>query len=151
MMNTKAVLTVKIGNGAKINCISKNNLKRVNKDAKINSAVKINLIAYGEQQIETVGTTTLRTNKGDIMFHVVDRNVKTILGLTDTMKLNLIQLDAEVHSIVNPVIDDYSDLFDNTVLGKLPMDYHMRLDPTVPSVVCSARKIPVAMKQDVIN
>ena len=151
MMNTKAVLTVKIDTGAKINCISKNNLKRVNKDAKINSAVKINLIAYGGQQIETVGTTTLRTNKGDIMFHVVDRNVKTILGLTDTIKLNLIQLDAEVHSIVNPVIDDYSDLFDNTVLGKLPMDYHMRLDPTVPPVVCSARKIPVAMKQDVIN
>ena len=151
MMNTKAVLTVKIDTGAKINCISKNNLKRVNKDAKINSAVKINLIAYGGQQIETVGTTTLRTNKGDIMFHVVDRDVKTILGLTDTMKLNLIQLNAEVHSIVNPVIDDYSDLFDNTVLGKLPMDYHMRLDPTVPPVVCSARKIPVAMKQDVIN
>ena len=68
-----------------------------------------------------------------------------------TMKLNLIQLDAEVHSIVNPVIDDYSALFDNTVLGKFPMDYHMRLDPTVPPVVCSARKIPVAMKQDVIN
>ena len=150
MMNTKAVLTVKIDTGAKINCISKNNLKRVNKDAKINSAVKINLIAYGGQQIETVGTT-LRTNKGDLMFHVVDCDVKTILGLTDTMKLNLIQLDAEVHSIVNPVIDDYSDLFDNTVLGKLPMDYHMRLDPTVPPVVCSARKIPVAMKQDVIN
>ena len=39
----------------------------------------------------------------------------------------------------------------NTVLGKLPMDYHMRLDPTVPPVVCSARKIVVAMKQDVIN
>ena len=151
MMNTKAVLTVKIDTGAKINCISKNNLKRVNKDAKINSAVKINLIAYGGQQIETVGTTTPRTNKGDIMFHVVDRDVKTILGLTDTMKLNLIQLDAEVHSIVNPVMFDYSDLFDNTVLGKLPMDYHMRLDPTVPPVVCSARKIPVAMKQDVIN
>ena len=151
MMNTKSVLTVKIDTGAKINCISKNNLKRVNKDAKINSAVKINLIAYGGQQIETVGTTTLRTNKGDIMFPVVDRDVKTILGLTDTMKLNLIQLDADVHSIVNPVIDDYSDLFDNTVLGKLPMDYHMRLDPTVPPVVCSARKIPVAMKQDVIN
>ena len=84
MTNTKAVLTVKIYTGAKINCISKNNLKRVNKDAKINSAVKINLIAYGGQQIETVGTTTLRTNKGDIMFHVVDRDVKTILGLTDT-------------------------------------------------------------------
>ena len=141
IMNTKAVLTVKIDTGAKINCISKNNLKRVNKDAKINSAVKVNLIAYGGQQIETVGTTTLRTNKGDIMFHVINRDVK----------FNLIQQDAEVHSIVNPVIDDYSDLFDNIVLGKLPMDYHMRLDPTVPPVVCPARKIPVAMKQDVIN
>ena len=90
IMNTKSVLTVKIDTCAKINCISKNNLKRVNKDAKINSAVKINLIAYGGQQIETVGTTTLKTNKGDIMFHVVDREVKTILGLTDTLKLNLI-------------------------------------------------------------
>ena len=67
------------------------------------------------------------------------------------MKLNLIQLDAEVHSIVNPVIDDYSFLFDNTVLGKLPMDYHMRLDVIVPPMVCSTRKIPVAIKQDVIN
>ena len=84
-MNTIAVLTVKIDTGAKTNCLSKNNLKRVNKDAKLNSAVKINLIAYEGQQIETVGTTTLRTNKGDIMFHVVDRDVKTILGLTDTI------------------------------------------------------------------
>ena len=80
MMNTKAVLTVKIDIGAKIYCISKNNLKRVNKDANINSAVKINLIAYGGQQIETVGTTTLRTNKCGIMFHVVNRDVKTILS-----------------------------------------------------------------------
>ena len=31
------------------------------------------------------------------------------------------------------------------------MDFHMRLDPTVPPVVCSVRKIPVAMKQDVIS
>ena len=31
------------------------------------------------------------------------------------------------------------------------MDNHMRLDPTVPPVVSSVRKIPVAMKQDVIN
>ena len=49
------------------------------------------------------------------------------------------------------MIDEYSDLLDNIVLGKLPMDYHMRLDPTVPPVVCFGRKNPVAMKRDVIN
>ena len=62
------------------------------------------------------------------------------------------KLDSEVHSINNApeIINEYSDLFESS-LGKLPMVYHMKLDESVTPVICSARIIPMAMRDGMIN
>ena len=43
----------------------------------------------------------MNTNYGDLKFHVINKDVKTILGLSDILRLDLIKLDGEVHSINN--------------------------------------------------
>lgn len=43
------------------------------------------------QTIQTLGTATLVLSGGQLLFHTVDRNVKSLLGLPDSMRLNLIQ------------------------------------------------------------
>ena len=74
----------------------------------------INLVAYGGEKLSTMGTTTVKTNYGDIKFYVTNKDVKTILGLSDILRLDLIKLDNEVHSINNAheIISEYSDLFE---------------------------------------
>lgn len=62
---------------------------------------RVNLIAYGGQTIQTLGTATLVLSRGKLHFHIVDRHVKSLLGLPDSMKLNLIQLSPEVYAAYN--------------------------------------------------
>uniref|UniRef100_A0A8C5QSN3 ribonuclease H n=1 Tax=Leptobrachium leishanense TaxID=445787 RepID=A0A8C5QSN3_9ANUR len=46
---------------------------------------------------------------------------------------------------------DYEDLFRTDTIGKLPVTYHMRLDEFVHPTVCAPRRIPLAMKDKVVN
>ena len=112
----------------------------------IDNSVTINLVAYGGEKLSTMGTTTVKTNYGNIKFHFINKDVKTILVLSDILRLDLNKLDSEVHSINNApeIKSEYSDLFESS-LAKLPMVYHMKLDESITPVICSARKIPVAM------
>ena len=71
----------------------------------------------------------MKTNYGDIKFNAINKEMKTILGVSDI--IILIKLDSEVHSI-----NKYSDLFESS-LGKLPMVYHMKLDKSVTPVICN--------------
>ena len=94
----------------------------------------------------------MKTNYGGIKFHVINKDVQTILCLRDILRLDLIKSASEIHSINNApkIVSEYSDLFESA-LGKLHMVYHMKLDESVTPVICSASKIPVAMTDDVIN
>ncbi len=66
--------------------------------------------------------------------------------------MGLIQLGPHVHAVANqePEVQEFSDLFDTTSLGKLPVVYHMRLDESVVPNVCAPRKVPIAMKEKVM-
>ena len=152
MSDTNSTLIVKLDTGAQINCICKNMLNSITKHQTIDKSVTINLVAYGGEKLSTMGTTTVKTNYGDIKFNVINKDVKTIIGLGDILRQDLITLDSEVHSINNApeIISEYNDLFESS-LGKLPMVYHMTLDESVTPVICSARKIPVATRDGVIN
>ncbi|KAL0204240.1 hypothetical protein M9458_002258, partial [Cirrhinus mrigala] len=46
---------------------------------------------------------------------------------------------------------DYEDLFRTDSVGKLPVMYHMRLDESVRPTVCAPRRIPLAMKDKVLQ
>ena len=87
-----------------------------------------------------------------VTFHIVDKPVKAILGLQDSVKLKLLTLSPEVFELCHdssiPEFHDYADLFDNT-FGRLPMEYKMTVDPTIHPVMRSARQIPIAMRDRV--
>ena len=114
MSDTNPTLIVKLDTGAQINVRSKNMKISVTKHQTIDNSVKINFVAYGGEKLSTMGTTTVKTNYGDIKFHVINKDGKTILGLSEILRLYLIKLDSAVHSINNaPVImSEYSDVFE---------------------------------------
>ncbi len=145
-------LKLKVDTGAKCNVISAQQLHLIVPAAHINTNEKVNLIAYGGQTINTEGTTILDCEQGQLKFHVVDRSVRPLLGLQDTIAMGLIQLGPHVHAVANqePEVQEFSDLFDTTALGKLPVVYHMRLDESVAPNVCAPRKVPIAMKEKVM-
>lgn len=107
--------------------------------------------------IQTQGTVMLQCltskQKSDLLqFHVVDKNVKSLLGLPDFLEINLISLKDEVHEIdlnknVNlsqEIFTEYADLFDDE-LGTLPVTYSMKINPDITPVVQPPRRKPVAM------
>ncbi len=144
---------MKIDTGAKCNVMSLSTLQHVDHNAQIDQSNRVNLIAYGGQTIQTLGTATLVLSGGQLLFHIVDRDVKSLLGLPDSMRLNLIQLSPEVHAVQQqaPEMSDYEDLFCTDSVGKLPVMYHMRLDESVCPTVCAPRRIPLAMKDKVLQ
>lgn len=84
--------------------------------------------------------------------HVVDKNVKSLLGLPECLKLNLISIKEEVYEIdlnknqnlSQEILTKYADSFDDE-LGTLPVKYSMKINPDITPVVRPARRIPVAM------
>lgn len=47
-------------------------------------------------------------------------------------------------------VKEYKDLFDHDTVGKLPVIYHVRLDGTVYSAVCTpCSQVPIAMMEKV--
>lgn len=111
--------------------------------------------------IQTQGTVMLQclTSKQQshlLQFHVVDKNVKSLLGLPNCLKMNLISLREEVHGIdlnknknlSQEIFTEYADLFDDE-LGTLPVTYSMKINPDITPVVRPPRRIPVAMRDKV--
>ena len=150
-------LTLKIDTGARINVISLKDLQKIKKKYKIDTSKVIKIKAYGGDTFKTLGTVniTCHHNHSDynITFHVVDRQVTSLLGLQDTIRLELIQLSVNVHQITEdkveaPELEEFKDLFDNTI-GKLPVVYKMKIDKDAVPVVKPPRKIPIAMKEAV--
>ena len=106
--------------------------------------------------IRTKGTVNLqcataKNKQRELFFHIVDRCVKTLPGLKDTVKLNLVQFEKEVHevqSIEHQLFDEYSDVFGDEI-GKVPITYRIKLNPNVKPVVMPPRPIPIAVNDRV--
>ena len=80
---------------------------------------------------------------------------KTLLGLTDALRLGLLTLYPEVHevdqqheTIPSDIYEKYSELFSD-LLGKLPVVYKMRLQPDAQPVIKPPRRVPVARHEKV--
>ena len=96
MSDTNSTLIVKLDTGAQISCISKNMLNSVTRHQTFINSVTSSLVTYGGDTLSMMGTTIVKTNYGDIKFHVINKHVKTILGINDILRLDLIKLDSEV-------------------------------------------------------
>ena len=98
----------------------------------------IKIKAYGGDIFKTLGITEMNCQSSNrshkITFHVVDKKVTTLLGLQDTLKLDLIQLSENVHQLTEvkdtPELQEFKDLFDDKV-GKVPVTYKMKIKENI--------------------
>ena len=87
----------------------------------INLSKAVQLVAYGGDTLSTLGATSfdchLKCTKRNLEFHVDDRLVTPLLGLADSLSMDLVQLHSEVHEVdivyalQAAVLDEYNDLF----------------------------------------
>ena len=149
---------MKIDSGAKCNVISLDTIQEfdIKNKVSIKSKDKVNLISYSGDKISTLGTCVLECdisgNKVPLTFQVVNKRAKTILGLKDALKLELITIHPDVHEIEDipkdippDIYAEYKDLFSD-LPGKLPVTHKMKLNPDVEPVIRPPRRVPVAMK-----
>ena len=151
-------IRLKIDTGAKCNVLPLDLFKKVQKRETINKAKAVNLVAYGGERFSTLGTADLQCKIGDttrlLTFQVLDRQATPILGLKDSLQLNLVKLDMAVYEVDaenafrQQVVTEYADLFDDQ-LGNLAARYTKRVDKSVTPVVKPATKIPQAMEKKV--
>ena len=168
-------VNIKVDTGAKCNVLAKSLASRISKaqkrPIKVDKKKRVKVIAYGGDSFYTMGAAVLpcavsnTTNQTDIEFQVIDKPVKSLLGLQDSLRLNLLTLSpevfeintsdhvsqvyvAEAHVAQAPEFNKYPDLFDDK-LGKLPVKYKMTVDDSVTPVIRPARKVPLAIKDKV--
>lgn len=132
--------------GAWCNVLSSALLKHIDPSAQIDHRNTVNLVAYEGRVIKTVGTTDVDFTSGKLQFHIVDSNVKPLLGLIGCVKLGFVHLGPGVHTLQQeaPERTEYNNLFDTSTI--LPVVYHMHLDSSVHPVICAPRRVPLAMK-----
>ena len=106
-------IKIKIDSGAKCNVLTKALASQISKASKmpikVNKSKQVKLIAYGGDSFWTLGTANMEcTHKGetyDLLFHIVDKKVTSLLGLPDSLRLKLLQLSPEVFEVKNTVSD----------------------------------------------
>ena len=61
------------------------------------------LVAYGKDTLTTIGSVKLEAHlpsmSHNLEFHIINKLVTPLLGLTDSLSLNLIQLHSKVHEV----------------------------------------------------
>jgi hypothetical protein len=147
---------LKVDTGAKCNVMPLDTLRRVSPNKHINEEEKVELEAYGGHTFFSEGTTTFdcyrNNNTHKILFHIVDKpGQRILLGLHDILKLDLLKMSNDVHAInipEQPEIIEFPNLFTGK-LGKLPVEYRMKVDDKVQPVIRPPRRVPVAMKEEV--
>ena len=154
---------LKVDTGAKCNVMGETTLKRIH-GKPVDMTKRTRLIRFGGQEVKTLGVVKLPCvhgrHKVELAFHVVRRDVTTLLGLKDSLCLELITLSPDVFEVQTdepaskPIISSqipegilmkYSDLFDDAV-GKLPVKYKITVDPDVPPMVRPVRTVPMAVR-----
>ena len=126
---------------------------------------KTRITAYGGHQVKQYGTCKLKCtykDKSEMMtFFVTEDQGPDIIGLPSLLKLGLITINYEIKcpsnshsknpmSQENPcpkaaLISQNPHVFNG--IGKFQGQYHIHLDPQIPSVIHPQRKVPIKIKK----
>ena len=100
------------------------------------------------------------------MFQVIDQSFEPLIGLQSSLDLNVVTINNvdsvlqssslktykshDIYTVISKAYigQHYKDIF-GADLGKLPVEYHMKLDPQVKPVIRPPRRIPVFMQEKV--
>ncbi len=149
-----------ISTHTKCNVMDLETFQHLRKGKELNVSNTTKLIAYGGNELHTLGTVTLpcylASQTYNLLFYVIKSSAQPLLGLPDCLRMGLLSLNKEVHQLntssqdefTDRILSKYADLFKNEV-GRLPVTYSMKIDPTIPPVIRPARRIPVAMQDKV--
>ena len=153
-------LMLKLDTGADCSVMSLEQYNKLsNEPLKPSSAV---LVGYPNTKLKPVGEQCMRIDyQGsvyDVMFKIVNGESPTLLGRSDCVKMKLIQFNKpEINMISKSEFNDnvvserlkseFKDVFHG--LGKLPYEYEIETDPSVPAKVCPPRSVPIAIKDRV--
>ena len=113
----------------------------MNEQIVISSRNSVNLVSFSGDKTSTLGTCDLpliiAEKNVTLTFQVVKIKKKTLLGLTDALRLGLLTLHPEVHEVdqqhenIPPdIYEKYSELFSD-LPGTLPVVYKMKLQCSV--------------------
>ena len=133
------------------------------KDTPMESALtqkKTRITAYNKTQIKHYGTCSFSCRYGEnattAEFYVTEGNGPAIIGLADSRKLKLVELNCNIvqTSTAKTTVSGKEDLkqrfpdrFDG--IGKFEGEYHIVVDPNVAPVVHSPRRCPLPIKSDI--
>ena len=140
-------ITFKLDTGAEASVLPLKVHKSL-KNTPVISHTTVTLSAYGGSMIKAVGTCTLMCKgkvSSPVTFYVVAIVVQPILGLTDCIRLGLIQ---RVHTLQVPEMSksttrvEFADVFRE--LGNLGK-YHITLKDQVNPVIHPARRVPYSL------
>jgi len=110
------------------------------------------LIVFLNQRMAPLGKRSLagdyKGQKHNIEFEIIQQDVPAILGGATCVKLGLVK---RMHQVVKEtdLFKDYSDLFDG--IGCFPSQHHIQINHTVAPVMHAPRRIPVELRERVIE
>ena len=127
---------LKVDTGTCCNVMPFDLFKQVRHLEKIDDSRLVQLVSYSSDSIATLGETGFKCcfagKTHDLKFHVIEKAAKPLIGLQDSLGLQLIQIKEiqEIRSTLTKevILDEYKDLFDGE-LGELPVQYKMKLNP----------------------
>lgn len=144
-------VTFKLDTGADCNAMSAQTLTALDVKSKLRVS-KSKFVAFFGQKITPLGKKVLtceyKGHKHQIEFEITDQDVPAILGGNTCVKLGLVKRMDDVQ-IETDVLKDYEELFNG--LGCLPGKHHIQIDQTVTPVVHAPRRIPVALRDRVVE
>ena len=130
---------------------------------KIDYTKRVKLISYSGNTRDTIDQIFLSCkNNGEVynlLFQVIDQSFEPLIGLQSSLDLNVVTINS-VNSVLQSNLrtskshitqtlinkayigECYKDVF-GADLGKLPVEYRMKLDPDVKPVIRPPRQIPV--------
>ena len=106
--------------------------------------------------MKACGKTRISVRHKDKYFpleiQIVDQDVQPVLGLKSSIDLNLVN---RVYTVNNQstesaegMLDKHDHLFHG--IGSLPAMYDIKIDPSIPSIVASPRRIPHTLRDKVL-
>ena len=150
IINSK-IVTFKLDTGADCNAMSVNTFNALDVRGRLRAS-KSKLVAFFGQKIAPLGKRALtceyKGQKHNIEFEITQEEVPSILGGATCVKLGLVKRVHEV-KMENDILKEFEDLFDG--LGCIPGQHHIQIDHTVTPVVHAPRRIPVALRDRVVE
>ena len=146
VLKGKQSMSFRIDTGAGTSVISKSAYEKLRVKPQLeNSNTKLKGI-WGSNK--PVGMIKLPVRYKDKIFNVecqvIDSNVPNLLSACDSMNMNLVKRVFHNEENDADVLSMYKDVFTGT--GRIPGDYSLPIDHTIPPVALNARPLPAALR-----